>query len=218
MRHSSPLITFCGPPLIPLQQVHILLMLENPELDAALQLGSQERRGEGKEHLPHPASLATFDAAQDMTGFLGWKHIVNSYWASYQPTPMSPSSLAFSQTILCQLYLSLELLQPRCSTLHFALFNFMKLTWAHLWSLSRSIQMSSFLSTMSTRLRILVSSANLHSIPLSVLLKKILNSIGPNTDPWGTMTSNCMELWKGEELWMYSQSHVLSYTEWTQIS
>ena len=36
-----------GPPLDPLQQLHVLLVLGAPELDAVLQVGSHESRVEG---------------------------------------------------------------------------------------------------------------------------------------------------------------------------
>ena len=63
----------CGPPLDPLQQVHVFPVLGSPELDAVLQVGSHESGGEGQNPLPRPASHASFDAAQDTVGFLGCK-------------------------------------------------------------------------------------------------------------------------------------------------
>jgi len=42
--------------------------------DPELQVGSHESRAEGDNHFPPPAGHAAFDAAQDMVGFLGWKH------------------------------------------------------------------------------------------------------------------------------------------------
>ncbi|KAK4823599.1 hypothetical protein QYF61_003799 [Mycteria americana] len=62
---------FCGPPLDPLQQVHVFPVLRTPELDAVLQVGSHQSRVEGQNHLPRPAGHASFDAAQDMVGLLG---------------------------------------------------------------------------------------------------------------------------------------------------
>jgi len=38
---------FCGPPLDPLQQVHVFPVLRAPELDAGLQLGSHQSGIEG---------------------------------------------------------------------------------------------------------------------------------------------------------------------------
>ncbi|KAK4818851.1 LOW QUALITY PROTEIN: hypothetical protein QYF61_020070 [Mycteria americana] len=62
---------FCGPPLDPLQQLHVLLVLRAPELDAVLQVRSHQSRVEGQNHLPRPAGHASFDAAQDTVGLLG---------------------------------------------------------------------------------------------------------------------------------------------------
>ena len=58
------------PPLDSLQQVHGLLMLGAPELDTVLQVGSHESGVEGENHLPQPAGRNSFDAAQDLVGFL----------------------------------------------------------------------------------------------------------------------------------------------------
>ncbi|KAK4832092.1 hypothetical protein QYF61_020707 [Mycteria americana] len=63
-----------GPPLDSFQQVHVLLMLGAPELNAVLRVGSHESGVEGENHLPRPAGPASFDAAQDTVGFLGCKH------------------------------------------------------------------------------------------------------------------------------------------------
>ncbi|PKU47477.1 hypothetical protein llap_2217 [Limosa lapponica baueri] len=59
-----------GPPLDLLQQVHVLLMLGAPELDAVLQLGTYKSGVEGENHLPQPAGHDS-DAVQDAIGFLG---------------------------------------------------------------------------------------------------------------------------------------------------
>ena len=48
-------------------------MLGAPELDAGLQVGSQERGVKGQNPLPRPAGHAALDAAQDTVGFLGCK-------------------------------------------------------------------------------------------------------------------------------------------------
>jgi len=66
----------CGPPLDPLQHIHVLLMLGAPELDAGLQVGSHQSGAEGQNPLPQPAGHASLDAAQDTVGFLGCKHIL----------------------------------------------------------------------------------------------------------------------------------------------
>ena len=46
-------------------------MLGFSELNTVLQVGSHESGVEGKNQLPRPAGHASFDAAQDMIGFLG---------------------------------------------------------------------------------------------------------------------------------------------------
>jgi len=46
-------------------------MLGAPELDAGLQVGSDESRIKGQNPLPRPAAHAALDAAQDTVGFLG---------------------------------------------------------------------------------------------------------------------------------------------------
>ncbi|KAK4817048.1 hypothetical protein QYF61_026356 [Mycteria americana] len=61
----------CDPPLDPLQQLHVLLALRAPELDAVLQVGSHHSRAEGQNHLPPPAGHASFDAAQKANCILG---------------------------------------------------------------------------------------------------------------------------------------------------
>ncbi|KAJ7419258.1 microtubule associated tumor suppressor candidate 2 [Pitangus sulphuratus] len=62
--------------------VDVLPVLGNPELDAALQVGSHQSRVERKNPLPRPAGHVSSDAAYDMIGFLGLKH---SLLAHVQP-------------------------------------------------------------------------------------------------------------------------------------
>jgi len=45
-------------------------MLEAPELDAVLQVGSHQSRVKGQKHLPRPTGHDSLDAAQDMVGLL----------------------------------------------------------------------------------------------------------------------------------------------------
>ncbi|KAK4815207.1 hypothetical protein QYF61_021826 [Mycteria americana] len=68
----------CGPPLDPLQQLHVLLVLRTPELDTALQVRSHQSRAEGQNHLPRPAGHAALDAAQDTVGLLGCEHTLSA--------------------------------------------------------------------------------------------------------------------------------------------
>jgi len=62
---------FGGPPLDPLQQVHVFPVLRAPELDTGLQVGSHQSGAEGQNPLPRPAGHTAFDAAQDTVGCLG---------------------------------------------------------------------------------------------------------------------------------------------------
>ena len=49
-------------------------MLGTPELDAGLQVGSDESGVKGQNPLPRPAAHAALDAAQDTLSFLGCEH------------------------------------------------------------------------------------------------------------------------------------------------
>jgi len=46
-------------------------VLGAPELDAGLQVGSQDSGAEGQNPIPQPAGHTYLGAAQDMVGFLG---------------------------------------------------------------------------------------------------------------------------------------------------
>jgi len=48
-------------------------ILRTPHLDAVLQVRPHQGRAEGQDHLPCPAGLSSFDAAQDTFGFLGYQ-------------------------------------------------------------------------------------------------------------------------------------------------
>jgi len=54
-----------------LEQLHISPVPKTPHLDTVLQVRSDQHRVEGQDHLPHSAGHASFDAAQNMVGFLG---------------------------------------------------------------------------------------------------------------------------------------------------
>jgi len=62
-----------GPPIDPLLQLQVVLVLVTPELDTVLQAGSHQSSVDGKDHLPQPAGHAALDATQDTVGFLGCK-------------------------------------------------------------------------------------------------------------------------------------------------
>ena len=96
----QPLDHFGGPPLAPLQQVHVFPVLRSPDLDTGLQVGSHQRRVEQQNPLSRPAGHASLDAAQDTVGLLGCKQtlpghvelLVNQY-------PHGPSLQGCSQCL-----------------------------------------------------------------------------------------------------------------------
>jgi len=57
-----------GPPLDPLQELHVLPVVGVPGLGAVLQMGSQKSWVEGDNHLPLPAGHPFFNAAQNTVG------------------------------------------------------------------------------------------------------------------------------------------------------
>ncbi|KAK4815575.1 LOW QUALITY PROTEIN: hypothetical protein QYF61_004092 [Mycteria americana] len=69
---------FRGPPLNPIQQIHVLV-LRAPELDAVLQVRSHQSGVEGQNHLPRPAGHASFDAARDTVGLLGCERTLSAH-------------------------------------------------------------------------------------------------------------------------------------------
>ena len=69
----QPLDHFCGPSLHILQQVYVSSVLRTLHTDAVLLVRSHQQRRKGQDHLPCPAGHASFDAAQDMVGFLVWE-------------------------------------------------------------------------------------------------------------------------------------------------
>ena len=101
-------------------------------------------------------------------------------------TPKSFSTGLLSRRSFPNLYKYLGLSRPKCSTLHLALLNLVRFSWAHFSSLSRSLWMASLLSNVLTALLSLVSSANLlrvHLMPSSISLMK---STDTKTNPCGT--------------------------------
>ena len=89
------------PPLDLLQHLHTFPVLRVPGLDAVLQMCLIVA---GKNHLPQTVGRAYFDAAQDMVGSLGCKHILLAHvellinqrlqvlplWAALNPLTMQP--------------------------------------------------------------------------------------------------------------------------------
>ena len=56
-----------------LQQVHISSVLKTPRLDVVLQVRPHQHRVEGQDHLSCLTGHASFAAAQDTVGFLGYE-------------------------------------------------------------------------------------------------------------------------------------------------
>ncbi|KAK4812466.1 LOW QUALITY PROTEIN: hypothetical protein QYF61_026459 [Mycteria americana] len=119
---------FRGPPLDPLQQLHVLLVLRDPELDTVLQVGSHQSRVEGQDRLPQPAGHAAFDAAQDMAGLLGCERTLSAHvqlFVHQCPQVLFPQGCSRShhppaciETKDCP--------NPWCRTLYLALLNLMR--------------------------------------------------------------------------------------------
>jgi len=188
----------CGPPLKPLQKLHILPELGAPVLDEVLQLGPHEGRIEGSSHLPHPVDHPSSEGTQDTIGLPGCKHSLLAHVKFLlTTTPQSFSVLLLPWNFSPSLYIYLRLPRPKCKTLHFALVNLIRFTRAHLLSLSRSLWMASLPSAVSTTPLSFMSSANLprvHSFPLSVSLTKMLKSTGLKTRPWQTLLTTGLHL------------------------
>lgn len=68
-----------GPLLDPLQQLHIFLALEAPDLNVVLQVEPHEGRVERDNHLPLPDGHPFSDGTQDTICFLIYKSILVAY-------------------------------------------------------------------------------------------------------------------------------------------
>ncbi|KAK4826403.1 hypothetical protein QYF61_008690 [Mycteria americana] len=138
-RCSIPLIIFMALLWTRSQQVHAFPVLRTPELDAVLQVGSHQRRVQGQNHLPRPAGHTSFDAAQDTVGLLGCEYTLPAHVQLFiHPYPKATLKPFIPQPVLIP---GVVLTHGR--TLHMALLNLMRFTWAHFSSLSRSLWMAS---------------------------------------------------------------------------
>ena len=185
-----PLDYLCSTPLDPLQQLHVFPVLRAPELNTGLQVGSHKAEQMGR--IPSLDLLALLLLMQPRIRLAVWavnaqcQVMLNLLSTS---TPKSSFSGLLSIHSPPSLYLCLGLPQPMCRTLHLTLLNLVRFAQAHFLILSRSLWVTSFFSSVSTAPHSLVSSVNLlrvHSVPLSMLLTKRLNSTVPRTQPWGT--------------------------------
>jgi len=158
--------------------IHSSFLWKNPEKGRERpQKRPHQCRLEGQDHLPWPAVHTSFDAAQDMAGFLGCESILLAHvqLAIHQYPQVFSAGLCSTLSSL-SLHWQWLLPLPRCKTLHLELLKLIMFTWAHCPSLSRSLWMVSQPSPVSTAPHSLESSANLprvHSTP-SVSLMGIL--------------------------------------------
>ena len=175
---------FCGPPLDPLQQVDLFPGLQSWTQDSRLGLTRAEQRG----RITSPDLLAILLLMQPRIWLAFWA-VSTHCWVmmsfSSTSTPKSFSSRLLSIHSPLSLHLCLGLPWPMCRTLHLA-------SWDSHRPTSQGCPCPSgchpFPLQHVDRTTNLVLSANLlrvHSIPLSTSLTKMLNSAGPNTDPWG---------------------------------
>jgi len=79
----QPSAHFCGPPLDPLQQLRVFPVLRAPELDAGLQVGSQQSRGAESPLLTCWPRF--FLCTQDTVGLLGCEHILSAHAQLFIP-------------------------------------------------------------------------------------------------------------------------------------
>lgn len=158
----------CGPPMGLFQCVHVFLVLEAAELDAALQVSSQDSRVEGNNHLPSSACHTTFNAAQDTAVFVGCEDALLGFVELFLNQ--------HAQFILVRAAINPFTTQPafvfgvvltQAQNSHLLLSNLMKFPWACFSSLSVSLRTASLPSSVSSAPHSLVLLANLlrmHSI------------------------------------------------------
>ena len=177
----QPSVHFHGPPLDPLSQVHVFVVLGTQELDTVLQVGSHKSREEGGKITSHVCNPG-YDRLPGLQ-----VDIASSCTIFHPPVHPSPSLQGCSQPLHSPVCTDTgDYPRPGTGTWHLTLFNFTSFTRAHFSHPSMSFQTAPLPSSIPTVLLSLVSSANLlrvHSILLSMSLLKIVNSIDPSTCP-----------------------------------
>ena len=110
-------------------------------------MGSHQSRVEGQNPLPWPAGHASFDAACDTAGFLGWKCWLGHCWlmsSFYSPGSPSPSWQGCSQTIHPPVCIDTgDFPDPGAGPCTWPFVNIRLFAWAQSSSLSRSLWMAS---------------------------------------------------------------------------
>jgi len=117
-----------GPHLGAHQELRILPVLGATALDAVLQMGSHRSRVERDNPLPLPADHPSVDAAQNTVGFLGCKSTLLAHAQLF--IIRIPIYMVLLVSTSPSLYSCLGLPQPKCNTLHFALLNLTRFSWA----------------------------------------------------------------------------------------
>ncbi|KAK4818807.1 hypothetical protein QYF61_019736 [Mycteria americana] len=200
------------PSLDTLQHLNVSLVVGGPKLNTVFEVQPHQCQVQGDNHFPSPAGHAIVDTSQDAIGFLGHlgtllAHIqpaVNQHpqvlfhRGAFQPLFPKPVALHGVAVAQPQVFLHKTALNPFISQSVLILriastqvqdlaLGLVELHEVHMGSsLSRSLYMAYLPCRVSTAPLSMMSSSNLlrvHSIPLSMPLMKILNSIGPSTDP-----------------------------------
>ena len=160
-----------GPPLTLPQQIHVFLVLRAPELDARLQVRSHHRIMEHNRGTESPPLICWSCFSWWSPGY-GCPSGLQAHVVVSRPTfhpPVTPKSVLaglLSFPLSTSLYWYRGFPWPGCRTLHLALLNIMRFTWAQFSSLSRSLWMTSYPSGVLTAPLILVSPANLLRVHL----------------------------------------------------
>jgi len=110
-----------GPFLDALQQLHIFLVLDAPDLDAVLQVRPHEGRIEGDNHLPDLLGILLLIQPRVRLAFWAESALFILSFSSTD-TPKSFSRMP-SMHSLTSLYQCLELPQSKCGTLYLTLLN-----------------------------------------------------------------------------------------------
>ena len=156
-------------------------------MDAGLQVGSHQSRAEGQNPLPRPAGHAAFYAAQDTVGLLGCKHTLLGH-------------VEFLINEHLQVFLLRVALNPFSTQPVFVLgmapthvqdlaHGLVELHEVHMGTPLKPVKvpLESSLSLQhvdcTAQLGVAANLLRVDSIPLSMLLTKMLNSASPTTDP-----------------------------------
>jgi len=143
--HSSLTLSSQGKCSIPWihpmdQQVYASPVPRTPHLAAILQVRSHWHRVEGQSKLPWPADYTSFDTAKGTIGFMGCQ---STLLAHVQLAIHQYPQALFVRAVLYSFIPWVVFLWPMCNSLHLDLLKFVRLSWAHSLSLSRSLCVAS---------------------------------------------------------------------------